>query len=554
RPQILLPLLGARLISSFIPHPSSFPRWLWAILALVTAMAPCMAADSAAERDRQADAFLAGPVTTFKITLGRKEALQLRQEPREYVPATVQVGTTVYTNVGIHLKGAAGSFRDLGDRPALTLNFDKFVKGQHCFGLDKLHLNNSVQDESYLCESIGSAQYRQAGVPTARASHAFVQLNGRDLGLYVLKEGYDGQFLRRNFPGSGKNPGNLYDGGFLQDVNQQLKRDAGKGPEDYSDLRGLLRAASAPVSRRAQELERVLDVDRFLTFLALQALTDDWDGYGRNRNNYRLYFDTAAGRAIFIPHGMDQLFREANGSVQPFWSGLIARRVAEVPELQTRYDARLRSLLERQFTWNWITNHFAAVDARLQPALANRSPEDRQEWAAQLRRQSNRLAVRIRNVRRQLDLPPDPSLASATVALRTPQRLDGWAPRPQQGRSSLDVDTNAPPALHLTAHRSGTSASFRTSRSLPAGAYTFEARARTRSVESQAGMPGRGAGIRISGADRQHHLVGDSDWTPVKFEFELDDDREVEFIVELRADRGEAWFDLSSIRLSGRAP
>jgi len=517
-------------------------------------MAPSDAAESPAERDRQADAFLAGPVATFKITLGRRETLGLQREPREYVPATVQVGASVYTNVGIHLKGAAGSFRNLGDRPALTLNFDKFVKGQHCFGLDKLHLNNSVQDESYLCESIASAQYRQAGIPTARASHAFVLLNGRDLGLYVLKEGYDGQFLRRNFPGSGKNPGNLYDGGFLQDLNQELERDAGKGPEDYSDVRLLLRAAAVPVSRRASELERVLDVDRFITFLALQALTDDWDGYGRNRNNYRLYFDPATGRAVFIPHGMDQLFREANGSIQPHWAGLMARRVTEVPELQARYDAQLRELLERQFTWAWMTNHFAAVDVRLQPALADRSPQDRQEWADQLRRQSNRLAARIRNVRRQLDLPPDPGLASATVALRTPQRLDGWSPRPQQGRSSLDVDTNAPPALHLMAHRSGTAASFRTSRSLPAGPYTFEARVRTRSVASQHGMPGRGAGIRISGSDRQHHLVGDSEWTSVKFEFDLDDDREVEFVAELRADRGEAWFDLSSLRISGRIP
>ena len=27
---------------------------------------------------------------------------------------------------------------------------------------------------------------------------------------------------------------------------------------------------------------------------------------------------------------------------------------------------------------------------------------------------------------------------------------------------------------------------------------------------------------------------------------------EVEFVIEIRADRGEAWFDLSSLKLSGR--
>ncbi|MBN8249257.1 MAG: CotH kinase family protein, partial [Verrucomicrobia bacterium] len=443
-------------------------------LGLLLGALPATGADSATERDRQAEAFLTGPVPSFKILLGRKEALQLMREPREYVPATVMVGSRQFTNVGIHLKGAAGSFRELGDRPALTLNFDKFVPGQHCFGLDKLHLNNSVQDETYLCESIASAQYRQAGVPTARAGHAFVHFLGRDLGLYVLKEGYDTQFLRRNFPAADKNYGNLYDGGFLQDLDQELERDAGKGPEDYSDLRQLRRAAGTPVARRAAELGRVLDLDRFVTFLALQALTDDWDGYGRNRNNYRLYFDPATGRAVFIPHGMDQLFREASGSVLPDWSGMMARRAMEVPELQAQFEARLRLLLDRQFTWNWMTNHFAAVDARLQPSLAGRSAGDQQEWSNQVRRQSNRLAARIRNVRRQLNLPPDPGLAATVVALRKPQQLAGWTPRAQQGRPSLDLDTNAPAALHLAAHRPGTTASFRTSQSLPAGTYTFE--------------------------------------------------------------------------------
>jgi cell division protein YceG involved in septum cleavage len=45
-------------------------------------------------------------------------------------PFTVREGETVYTNVALHLKGAAGSFRSIDQNPCLTLKFDKFVDGQ----------------------------------------------------------------------------------------------------------------------------------------------------------------------------------------------------------------------------------------------------------------------------------------------------------------------------------------------------------------------------------------------------------------------------------------
>src|SRR5207247_1862885 len=69
-----------------------------------------------------------------------------RQQDRPVVKATVREGAIVYTNVAIHLKGAAGSFRPVDQGPCLTLNFDKFTPGQSFHGLHKLSLNNSVQD------------------------------------------------------------------------------------------------------------------------------------------------------------------------------------------------------------------------------------------------------------------------------------------------------------------------------------------------------------------------------------------------------------------------
>lgn len=80
--------------------------------------------------------------------------------------------------------------------------------------------------------------FRAAGVPATRACLALVELNGRKLGLYVLKEGFTKEFLGLFFQETG---GNLYDGGFLRDIDQDLELDnAEEGPPDRSDRSGQL--------------------------------------------------------------------------------------------------------------------------------------------------------------------------------------------------------------------------------------------------------------------------------------------------------------------------
>src|SRR6185436_4566339 len=46
---------------------------------------------------------------------------------------------------------------------------------------------------------------------------------------------------------------------------------------------------------------------------ALEVMIWDWDGYIKNRNNYRIYHDLDSGRMVFFPHGMDQMFWEPTG-------------------------------------------------------------------------------------------------------------------------------------------------------------------------------------------------------------------------------------------------
>ncbi|HTE19990.1 MAG TPA: CotH kinase family protein, partial [Armatimonadota bacterium] len=192
-------------------------------------------AKTASKKDDSIPFFRDGAVPRLKIQIPDAELNQLRQKNREYVRCTVtEDDKTQYPNVGIHLKGAAGSFRGLDDKPALTLNFDKFTKGREFHDLEKIHLNNSVQDPTYLNELLTSELFLTAGIPAARTTHARVWLNGRDLGLYVLKEGFNKDFLKRYFANT---TGNFYEPGLIQDLDGQVKLQSGSGPADRSDVK-----------------------------------------------------------------------------------------------------------------------------------------------------------------------------------------------------------------------------------------------------------------------------------------------------------------------------
>ena len=59
------------------------------------------------------DLFVAAPLRKIKIEITGAALEQLRRDNRQYARGTFRDGETVLRDVGVHLKGAAGSFRGL---------------------------------------------------------------------------------------------------------------------------------------------------------------------------------------------------------------------------------------------------------------------------------------------------------------------------------------------------------------------------------------------------------------------------------------------------------
>ncbi|MBI2948095.1 MAG: CotH kinase family protein [Verrucomicrobia bacterium] len=501
----------------------------------------------------------------IQIEMAPKDVATLRQyhwngwrgarQERVDVPATVREGGQVYTNVALHLKGAAGSFRPFDDKPALTLNFSKNAPGQQFHGYTKISLNNSVQDPSYLAEAISRELFLAAGVPVPQADHATVIINNRDLGLYVLTEGFGKTFLKRHF----KNvKGNLYDGGFVQDITGDLDTNSGDNPNDRRDLQRLMEAASdrgQNPTNRWQRLSQVLDMDRFISFVAMEIMTCHWDGYTRNRNNYRVFHDLGTDRIVFMPHGLDQMFGWARSSpndpIDPQSigvQGFVAQRVLATAEGRRLYWERVAALRTNVFLEDKIISRVRELARRIRPTLAAYESASQFDWAVD--NLCQRISQRARSISEQLDVPKAAPQEPIRFDANGAARLSGWTRRvtsqPGGAFQFGKGDVGGTTSLGITVGRGGGSASWRTRVLLPAGRYRFEGRARTSGVGNTGGIC-----LRISGEQRPDiWRPSDQGWMALRYEIVVrEPEREVELLCELKAARGEAWFDEGSLRL-----
>lgn len=535
------------------PQPTLLPGRSTPVFAAVTTTKNAILADKINTSLPGDEIFKDLLVPRLKITVPPEGMSQLSRnsDSRKYVRCTIQEGDRTYTNVAIRLKGGPGSRRSVGDHPAFTVNFDEFAPGQKFHGLKKIHLNNSVQDSSFLEEKISRELFEAAGVPVPRAGNAHVIFNGREMGIYVLVEGINKQFLKRYF----KDPtGNVYDGKSGMDVNinipPPMRVNSGDEPKNHAGLSNLVVAMRQPVGggARLAALEKALDVDRFLSYMAMEMITWHWDGYTMARNNWRVFHDRGANRMVFIPQGVDQMYNQQNGALFPEQpNGAVARAVLQVPELRDRYYERLVYIATNVFLPDAIGSRVIEVSSRIEEVLAE---TDSENAATSQRQKANSLRNKIRRRANYLQAQLFPAAgvefnATGTVALQD------WEPTRDKGEATLDKvkEPDGNYLLHISTEQ-GCVASWRTTRLLDRGKYRFEARIKTEGVVlDEADMRG-GAGLRISRHRIGQRNAGDKDWANISFEFDVTEpQRAVELVCELYAQKGAVWYDLKSLQL-----
>ncbi len=263
-------------------------------------------------------------------------------------------------------------------------------------GLTAFSLKSGALDPSRMREALGQKLFHEAGVPAARTALAEVTLtvpglhNKSILGLYTLVEPINLAFFKDRFGAPS---------GLL--VRPQGLRGLDVLGDDWSPYRGPYRPIAQPPAEAARrfiaflklvehaddarfhdEIQAYLDVDRFLRFMAAQALIANADGFFTLAYNYALALDPRTNRLVFIPGDQDLAFANflMMGSAgqlmdmslaHPYSNpNRLADRLLAIPEIRGSYTRILAELANTVFRKEKLLADIDAVEETIAPIVA----------------------------------------------------------------------------------------------------------------------------------------------------------------------------------------
>ena len=158
----------------------------------------------------EAKLFDASKVHTIEIIMDDWDGFLETCENEEYAACSVVIDNEAYKNVGIRAKGntSLSTVSQMGsDRYSFKIEFDQYDSGKTYCGLDKLCLNNLIQDNTMMKDYLTYRLMGEFGVNAPLCSYVYITVNGEDWGLYLAVEGVEDSFLQRNY---GRDYGELY--------------------------------------------------------------------------------------------------------------------------------------------------------------------------------------------------------------------------------------------------------------------------------------------------------------------------------------------------------
>ncbi|MEX2138321.1 MAG: CotH kinase family protein [Pirellulales bacterium] len=308
------------------------------------------------------------------------------ENPFTYFKGDVTIDGVKIESVGVRKKGFIGSLDN--QFPSLKVKFDEYVDQSPVKGIDVLTLNNNKQDAALVSQFLAYRLFNAAGVQASRSNFARLTVNGEYLGIYSNVESIGKPFLKRRF---GNNSGNLYEGtlaDFYPSAIDRLEAKTNEKNHDRSKVRQLAALLAAqregePDELDLDEIEKLVDLDNFIKFWAVESLIGFWDGYSNNQNNYWVYENRDNGKFYFMPWGADAAFMGVRGPFGGFGFGqqgptsvyaesMLANRLYRHPSVAERYRQAMLVLLQDVWKEDELVKSIDRVEALVTDHLHDR--------------------------------------------------------------------------------------------------------------------------------------------------------------------------------------
>lgn len=193
--------------------------------------------------DYESTLFDTSKVHTIDIVMDDWDNFISECTSEEYSACSVVIDNEAYKNVAIRAKGNTSLTQVASygnDRYSFKIEFDHYDSTKNYYGLDKLCLNNIIQDNTYMKDYLCYQMMAYYGVDAPLCSFVYITVNGEDWGLYLAVEGVEDAFLERNY---GADYGNLYKpdsqsagGGMNGETGENEDGNAGGSQKDNENM------------------------------------------------------------------------------------------------------------------------------------------------------------------------------------------------------------------------------------------------------------------------------------------------------------------------------
>ena len=295
--------------------------------------------------------------------------------PYTYVDSSVSIDGVEFSQVGIRKKGFIGSQNT--DRPSLKIKLNHINKDRQIDGLTNLTFNNNQQDLSLISQFMGYGLFNAVGSPAPRCAYANLTVNGQNLGIYTHVERIHRPLLKRSFS---NDQGVLYEGtvvDFYSGWVDSFEHKFGSKKKGRKRIKDLIQVLHNPEENIETAIGKLVDLDAFYRFWALEGLLSFWDGYSGNANNYFFYLHPEIDKFYFIPWGADSLFEryspirdDSRDPISVKIQGLIANRLYQIESGRQHYRQTLKNIMEQHWNDKALLAETERIEALLKPYLA----------------------------------------------------------------------------------------------------------------------------------------------------------------------------------------
>lgn len=312
---------------------------------------------------------------TLQVALGAARKQGEFDKPFRYITGDVRIDGVSFAKVGIRKKGFVGSLSNT--RPSLKIKLNYKDKAGVLAGWTNLTFNNNQQDECLASQFLTYKLANAIGVPAPRVSFARVTVNGKYLGVYTHIEAVRASLLERGF---GTSKGVLFEGtavDFAEGWAKGFERKVGDAQRGQERIEKLITVLSDTEDADLMaEVGKLVDLDAFYKYWALEGLLGIWDGYTGGQNNYYIYLHPETNRFFFMPWGADASFVEygmegrVKGAPMSVKTGArLSYRLYQTGPGRDRYKVEMMRLLKQHWSEKALLAECDRLEGLLEPHL-----------------------------------------------------------------------------------------------------------------------------------------------------------------------------------------